>query len=193
MNKRTILMGGMVLALLGLLAGGAYTAVQLLSSPKSDGLPDGAQVSQGLYEGSGENPVAAQTILVPASELPEEEASAFGIFLRQEDNSYFVGTGNTSIDISVEGGDPAVSMGHSGPEVEVVANRDTIFYEDITEVDPGVPDSPAQELVQLVRQVEPPTELPRGSSMRVWGERRSDRVVATIVLFVKYQLPPELR
>ncbi|MAU00276.1 MAG: hypothetical protein CL608_24310 [Anaerolineaceae bacterium] len=193
MNKRTVLIGGMVLVLLGLLAGGAYTAVQLLSTQKDGSVPDGTQVSQGLYESSGGNPVAAQTILVPASELPDEEASTVGIFLRQEDNSYFVGTGNTSIDISVENNEPSVATGHSGPEVEVVANRDTIFYEDITEIDPGVPDSPAQELVQLVRQVEPPTDLPRGSSMRVWGERRSDRVVATIVLFVKYQLPPELR
>jgi len=193
MSKRTVALTAFVLAVVGLLAGGAVTAVQLLSSQKNDGVPDGAQVSQSVHEGSGENPVAAQTILIPASELPEEEASAFGIFLRQMDNSYFVGTGNTNIDISVEGGEPSVSMAHSGPEVEVVANRDTLFYEDITEGDRGVPDAATQELEQIVRQVEPPDDLPRGSSMRVWGERRSDRVVATVIVFIRHQLPPELR
>ncbi|WP_420631338.1 hypothetical protein [Candidatus Leptofilum sp.] len=187
MSKRAIVIGTAVFVVIVLLAGGAYTAVQLLTAQENPNLPAGAQVLEdGFDDGSG-NLITVRTILLPAPELPTDKFAAEGIFLRQEDNSYYVGTGDSSVNINLGSDTPELFVGHSGPEVEVVVSRDTIFYEDITDVGLASESSESKEqtLQQVIRQVEPPTDLQRGSSLMVWGERRGDRVVATILLFVE--------
>ena len=187
MKKRTILLGTAVFVVILLLAGGAYTAVQLLTAQEDPNLPSGAMVLEdGFDDGSG-NLITVRTILLPAPELPTDEYAAEGVFLRQEDNSYYIGTGDSSVNINLGSDEPELFLEHSGPEVEVVVNRDTIFYEDITEVGLAseASESKEQTLQQEIRQVEPPADLQRGASMMVWGERRGDRVVPTIVLFVE--------
>ena len=183
--KRSVWLAIGLVGLLAVLGAGAFTAVQLLSTPESDDLPAGAQVFEDVYDDGSGSPVTVQTVILPAPELPTDEFAAGGVFVRQEDNSYYIGTGSTSVNIQIENGEPQVAVDHSGPEVEVVVSRDTIFYEDITEVSFESSESKEQTLQQVVRQVEQPSDLFKGASMTVWGERRGDRVVATVIVFAE--------
>ncbi|WP_420631337.1 hypothetical protein [Candidatus Leptofilum sp.] len=183
MNRKV--MAILLVSVLVLLGAGAFTAVRLLNPPESNDLPAGAQVFEDVYDDGSGSPVTVKTVILPATELPTEEFAAGGVFLRQEDNSYFVGTGSTSVNVQIENGEPQVAVDHSGPEVEVVVTQGTIFYEDITEVSFEASESKEQTLQQAVRQVDPPTDLQGGASITAWGERRGDRVVATLIVFAE--------
>lgn len=183
--KRSVWLGIGLVALLAVLGAGAFTAVQLLTAQDEPELPAGAQVFEDVYDDGSGNPVTVQTVILPAPELPTDQPGVGGVFLRQEDNSYFVGTGSTSVSIQVENGETSTAVDHSGPEIEVVVTGDTIFYEDITEVSFESSESKEQTLQQVVRQVDPPAELSQGASISVWGERRGDRITATVVVFAE--------
>jgi len=96
-----------------------------------------------------------------------------------------MGTGSTSVSIQVENGETSTAVDHSGPEVEVVVTGDTVFYEDVTKVSFEASESKEQTVQQEVRPVAQPSELTKGASMAVWGERRGDRIVATVVVFTE--------
>lgn len=183
--KRTVWIVIGIIALLAILGGGAFTAVQLLANQGESDIPAGAQVFEDVFDDGTGNPVTVKTVILPAAELPVDQSGVAGVFLRQEDNSYYVGTGSTSVNIQIENGEPSVAVDHSGPEVEVVVSNDTIFYEDITEVSFEASESKEQTLQQVVRQVDEPAELLGGASFTAWGERRGDRVVATVVVFTE--------
>ena len=68
-------------------------------------MPAGAQVFEDVYDDGSGNPVTVQTVILPAPELPTGESGVGGVFLRQEDNSYFVGTGSTSVSVQVVNGE----------------------------------------------------------------------------------------
>ncbi len=184
MNRKII---ALLIGVVVILGAGAFTAVRLLNPPETSEIPAGAQVFEDVFDDGSGNEVTVKTVILPAPELPQEESGVAGVFLRQEDNNFFVGTGSTSVNVLVENGEPQVAVDHSGPEVEVVVSRDTIFYEDITEVSFESSESKEQTLQQVVRQVDPPTDLLKGASFTAWGERRGDRVVATVVVFAETQ------
>jgi hypothetical protein len=185
--KRSVWIAIGLVALLAVLGGGAYTAVQLLTAQNDPDVPAGAQVFEDVFDDGSGSPVTVKTILLPAPEIPTSNEGVGGIFLRQEDNSYFVGTGDSSVSVQVENGEAATAIDHSGPEVEVVVNQDTVFYEDITEVNFASQEGESKEqtIQQEVRQVDPPSDLAQGASLLVWGERRGDRIVATVVVFAE--------
>ena len=173
-----------IIGLIVVLAAGAYTLSQQLTGLDEIGLPAGAQVFEDVYDDGNGNPVTVKTIILPADELPKEEGIG-GVLVRQEDNSYFVGTGSTSVNVNITNGVPETAVSHSGPEVEVVINRDTIFYEDVTDVSFESSESKEQTVKQVVRQIDPPAELVGAYSMSAWGERRGDRVIATAVVIAE--------
>ena len=74
-------------------------------------------------------------------------------------------------------------MEHSGPEIEVVAGRETQFYRDITEVNFTAAESKEQTLQQELLAVEQPETIPNGANFQAWGEKRGDRVVADIIVY----------
>ena len=182
--KRTAWITAGIVGLIIILTAGAFTTVRLLNASEP-GVPAGAQVFEDVYDDGSGNPVTVKTIILPAPELPTEEEGVGGVFLRQEDNSYFVGTGSTSVNVTITNGVPEVAVDHSGPEVEVVVNRDTVFYEDITEVSFEASESKEQTLQQVVRQIDAPQEVPGGASISAWGERRGDRMIATTVVIAE--------
>ncbi len=184
--KRSVWLG-IGLVVLVIVGAGAFTAVQLLTAQNDPDVPDGAQVYEDVFDDGSGNPVTVKTVILPAPELPTSEDGIGGVFLRQEDNSYFVGTGDSSVSVQVENGEATTAVDHSGPEVEVVVTQDTIFYEDITKVSFASPEGESKEqtLQQEVRQVDPPSDLAKGASMMAWGERRGDRVVATVIVFAE--------
>lgn len=183
--KRSVWLGIGLVVVLVILGAGVFTAVQLLTAQDEPEIPAGAQVFEDVYDDGSGNPVTVQTVILPAPELPTDGDSLGGVFLRQEDNRYFVGTGSTSVSIQVENGETSTAVDHSGPEIEVVVTGDTVFYEDITEVSFASSESKEQTLQQVVRPVAQPSELAQGSSLMVWGERRGDRMTAAVVVFTE--------
>ncbi len=179
-----MIVGGLVLVTM--LVAGAFTAVRLLAKPEQDAYGANVQVFEDeIDDGSG--PVSITTIVEPSPDLPERQAEVSGVFLRREDNSVFVGTGNISVSVVVENGETTTAADHSGPEVEVVLTHDTLFYRDETDINLEAAESGERQIQQVVRPVDSLAELAEGASIGVWGERRGDRVIAEVVVFGEKQ------
>lgn len=177
-----------IMVLIGLLvvlvAAGAFTAVRLIAAQNGEGdLPAGAMVFEDVMDDGSGSPVTVKTVILPAAELPARPSAAAGVLVRQEDNSYFVGTGSVSVNISNINGEESTAVEHSGPEIEVVAGRDTQFYRDVTEVSFTAAESKEQTLQQEVIPVEQPETMPAGANIQAWGEKRGDRVSAEIIVY----------
>ena len=187
MNRKIVILGFAVV-LFVVIAAGAFTAVQLLSAQNGETeIPMGAMVFEDVMDDGSGSPVTVKTVILPADELPQRPAEVGGVLVREQDNSYFVGTGSVSVSISVVNGESSTAVDHSGPEVEVVAGRDTQFYQDITDVEFSAPESKEQTLQQKVVLVAQPEEMPSGANFQVWGEKRGDRVVADVIVFSEPQ------
>lgn len=183
MNRRILGIVG-IGVLVVVLAAGAYTAVQLAGAQNEpDDLPAGSMVFEDVTDDGSGNPVTVKTVILPAVELPDRASEAGGVLVRQVDNSYFVGTGSVSVSISVVNGETSTAVDHSGPEIEVVTNRDTQFYRDVTKVNFTASESKEQTLQQEVAPVAQPETMPDGANFQAWGEKRGDRVVADIVVY----------
>lgn len=173
-----------IIVLIGILAAGAFTAVQLIQAQRTEAdLPPGAMVFEDVMDDGTGSPVTVKTVILPAAELPQRPSEASGVLKRQEDNSYFVGTGSISVNVQVVNGETSTAVDHSGPEIEVVTSRDTQFWQDVTQVEFTASESKEQTLQQEVVAVERPSAMPDGASIQVWGEKRGDRVVAEAIVF----------
>lgn len=196
MGKRMILMGGLVLLVLGLLVGGGYTAVQLLTpraetaGGEAEARGSGGRVMQSVMAQNGGPPVAVQTTILPALELPDEPSAAFGVLVSREDNTLLVGTGNIDLEVDVkvnpETGQESTSLipRTDGPQLEVVITPDTLIYRDVTDLSlPPDQESGEREIVQQVRQVDSADDVTGNLELEIWGERRGDRIVATVLVY----------
>jgi hypothetical protein len=182
--KRNILVIAGVVVLIVVLAAGAFVAADLLAEQKQKAdLPPGALVFEDVMDDGSGNPVTVKTVILPAEELPERPSEASGVFKRQEDNSYFVGTGNISISVNEVNGETTTAVEHSGPEIEVVTGRDTQFYRDVTQIEYASTESKEQTLQQTLALMEQPQEMPEGAEIQAWGQKSGDRVIADVVVF----------
>ena len=199
MSKRTVLIGVLVLGVVGLLAGGVVTAVWLLVPEDESGggevdtavaASSGGRVMQSISSQNGGPPVAVQTTILPAPELPDEPSAAFGILVSREDNTFLVGTGNIDLEVDIEV-DPETGQESTnlipstdGPQLEVVLTPDTVIYRDVTDLSlqPGQ-ESGEREVVQAVRQVDSAEDISGNLELEIWGERRGDRIVATVLVY----------
>lgn len=179
--KRTIFIAVAIVIVIAILAGGAFTAVQLTAAPPGD--ESGAMMVFEDVVDNGSGPVTIRTIVEPSSLLPDEPAAAGGILTRREDNSLFVGTGSTSVNVQVINGETTVSTDHSGPELEVVVGRETQIYRDVTEIDLTAAEDVERRIEQKVEAAELPADLQTGVSIAVWGTRSGDRITADVVVF----------
>ncbi|MCA9963455.1 MAG: hypothetical protein KC423_04400 [Anaerolineales bacterium] len=188
MNRNMwFVIGGIVVVLL--LAAGGLTAVRLLSTQAQaeKDYGSGVQVFEDVMDDGSGNPVSVRTVVQPAAELPDESAVGGGVITRNGDSSVFIGTGSTSVNVVVENGEPTVTTDFSGPELEAVLTRDTLFYQDETDLTLDFSQSGERVVQQKVREVERPLTFPEGGSITVWGEKRGDRIVATVVVFGEVQ------
>jgi hypothetical protein len=62
----------------------------------------GGRVMQSVMSQNGGPPVAVQTTILPAPELPDEPSAAFGVLVNREDNTLLVGTGNIDLEVDIE-------------------------------------------------------------------------------------------
>ena len=186
--NRKVLMAGSVVALVLLLAGAAFMGMRLLAEQGNSEGPEEALVAElpgGLELMDGETSVI-QTQVENASELPETEPDAFGLFERREDNSIFVGTGEPRpVFIENEDGTSDFVLKQDGPELEVVVTGETAVYKDVTEL--SFDDPPSGSIQQ---EVAPGSadEVGDQSSVLVWGQRRGDRIIAQVLVYSEPQV-----
>ncbi|MFZ5919331.1 MAG: hypothetical protein ACOYZ7_20575 [Chloroflexota bacterium] len=168
--KRTVLIAGSVVGLIVLLAGAAFVGARMLGGQaQSDG---GSESRYVISDASGSKGFD----LVAAAELPTTSPDVGGLFLRREDNSIIVGTGEVRLTIR----DGQVNGFHSGPEVEIVITHDTLVYRDKT---PMQSDAIVDGKLQQVVGPGSLEELETYSFISVWGEQRGDRLLARVLVY----------
>jgi hypothetical protein len=187
--KRIILVVVAAGVIVAILAGGAYFATQMLFSPKEASLDaefgNPVRVMESVID-DGSGPVSMRIIVEPAPELPDRPAEASGIFVRKQDNSIFVGTGNIELDVEVNNDETTVSLSSDGPEIEVVVTRDTVFYQEVTDmkmVEPSARKSGERHIQQELRKVDSIEEIGENTEIQAWGRQRGDRVTAEVLVF----------
>jgi hypothetical protein len=146
-------------------------------------LPDGPR-GEVIVLDQGAGPV--RVTFSDPDELPDEPETAGGLFVRRQDNSLFLGTGNIEVNVEVIDGEATVSASSDGPEVEVVITGDTVIYEDITEhpiISPEDVEKGEMVVQRQVRQVDSLDGIEENMVVRAWGERRGDRVIAHTIVY----------
>jgi hypothetical protein len=176
------IIGGILIVFL---AAAAFLGARLLKPPGDAS----GQGSGGMFFTSKGGPGGQKSVRVdmtPASELPQTPTATRGLFVRRQDQSIFVGTGNVRMMAKPSSGSdqPNVSANYDGPVVEVVINHETKVYQDITDMTP--PDSTANGGTFTIQQVVKPgslDDLGTNSMISVWGDKQGDRYIANVVVF----------
>ncbi len=182
MKKPIFVIGG-ITALILLLAGAAYVGGRLLNG---QGLPGLSVGGPGMFLGGGNGKqqvrISSKDFL-PAKELPQTPAIARGVFVRRQDNSLFVGTGNVRVTVQKDrSGNVQSSADHDGPTVEVVVTGQTTVYEDVTMQQFDGPPPQGQKIQQVV-QPGSLDGLGDSSTITVWGRKTGDRIIADVLVY----------
>lgn len=84
MNRKLLVIGlGVVLVIV--LAGGAFTAVQLMSAQNGQAdVPQGAMVFEDVMDDGSGNPVTVKTIILPSEDLPQRPAEVGGVLVKED-------------------------------------------------------------------------------------------------------------
>ncbi len=180
-SKKWVIIGGILIVFL---AAAVFLGARLLR-PQN---PAGVGGQGGMFFSSKGGAGGGKTVrisMIPAKELPQEKSSTAGLFVRREDQSIFIGTGNVRMTAmkSSSGAGSNVSGHYDGPVVEVVVNHQTKVYQDITEM-PG-PDQAKDGVVQTQQVIKPGSldDLGSNSMVTVWGDKQGDRYIAKVVVF----------
>ncbi|MBN1876400.1 MAG: hypothetical protein JXA33_19405 [Anaerolineae bacterium] len=186
--KRTIVIGSGVLVLMLVLAGGAYFGARMLHTPEPAASGDGSGRMMQIVSDTGNGPIPMSVNFTQAPELPERSAEIAGIFIRRQDNSIIVGTGNIMIGVGVneETGERTIDLNADGPEIEIVLTHDTVIYKETTEwtFDANAKSENGEIVVpQTVTRTELPETLEGNIEFQIWGEKRGDRVIAEVLVY----------
>jgi hypothetical protein len=108
--------------------------------------------------------------LIPAPELPKKAPDENGIFVRRQNNSLFVGTGQL------------LSGSYDGPVVEVVVTNSTKLYGDDTQLDSSSLPSNGTKFQQ---KVVPGNldEIGEDSLINAWGRKTGNRLIADVLVY----------
>jgi hypothetical protein len=186
MNRLTLIIGGIVLVFL--VAGAVFVGARMLNARDKEAGGKGGEIML-VSEGGGAGPVTLSLDIKPAAELPPTPPEVGGLFVRRQDNSIFVGTGEISFDVTVdENGQKSTHSDYSGPVLEVVVTGETTLYRDETKMPSLGPnaasgDQTVQQVVKAVDSLEELGEKTQNTEVQVWGERRGDRVVAQVFVY----------
>jgi len=173
--KRSILITVGVAALILLLGGAGFVGGRLLSGPD-------VSSDDPVMRVSGSDDVRTDLGVLldvePAAELPNAPADVSGPFIRRENNSLFVGTGSFS-GVLVDG---KWELRHDGPVVEVIATHDTLVCRDdmVQQLGGVAPSGPVKQVLRPGSL----DEIDETHIIQAWGERRGDRVVAEVIVFL---------
>jgi hypothetical protein len=170
-----VVSGALVLVLS--LAGAAFVGGRLLNDEPSGSGPVAMQGPDRPGRVMAREPDVAY-----AEELPASPPEVIGLFGRRQDNSLFIQSGETTMNIKRDDqGNVELETHADGPEVEVIVTHDTLLYRDDTFTQYSG-EASARTLQQVLN---PGTldEMGEHSSLQVWGQRRGDRVVAEVILY----------
>lgn len=183
MKKPILIIGGVVL--LVLLTGAAYVGGRLLNGQGVPGFgPGGPAFFMGNGNGNRQIRLSDKDFL-PAKELPQTPALEKGVFVRRQDNSIYIGTGEVRITVQKDrSGNVQSSADHDGPTVEVVVTGQTTIYEDVTMQQFDGPPPEGQKIQQVVQ----PGSLDGigdSSMIIIWGRKTGDRVIADVLVYTQ--------
>ncbi len=184
MKRSALLIAGGI-ALVLLLVSAAFVGGRLLSDQGLP-LPESLSGQRMITMGQGGKTVSTRLDIEPAKELPASPAVTKGIFQRRADSSIFIGTGQVSVMAQKkQGGAISMTSHYDGPLIEVVLTHDTTIYRDVTLKQFNGPPPEGRKLQQVL---EPGSadEIGENSMLTVWGDRRGDRITATVLT---YSLP----
>ena len=132
--------------------------------------------------------------LLPAPGLPTSEPEVAGLFLRREDQSLFVGTGEIEMKVMIpeKGAEPVAEAKANGPTVEVVVNRNTEIYKDTSEISlearrDGLEVQQTVELFDSLDQLM--EEVSTTDELSIWGQKSGDRVIASVIVYRPFDMP----
>jgi hypothetical protein len=176
--KHTGLIIGGVIALVILLAGAAFVGGRLLNR-HANGSDNGVSISNGP---GGQQEVRVITQLEPAKELPATAPDARGLFASRKDNSIFVTLGDHFMTTISADGSVSIQADGNSQQLEIVVTTDTKVYKDVTQP-PDVKSVPTDGKVQ--QQVAPGAidEISTNSFISAWGDKRGDRLIATVLVY----------
>lgn len=181
MNKR-IFIGIGVIAAVVLLAGGAFVGARLLGQQTLP-IPVGGDRVVSIDDGNGSGKKTFSLDFIPAPELPQTPADERGIFVRRQDSSVFIGTGNVRMQVQKDAsGQVNASASHDGPDVEIVIPHDAKIYKDVT-LSQYNGDPPSGQRLQQVLETGALDEIGEDSTLTVWGTKTGDRINASIVVY----------
>lgn len=198
-TRRGLLGAGGGIAAVAVLGGAAYVASQMLNQSKPQaGAGGGQMILQGGAPGAG---AQMREFKMPkikrAPDLPASAPDLTGLYLRRQDNSLFIGTGNVTLAIPPAGASGGqMSAKTDGPMVEVVITRNTQIYKDTTPITFEAIElgKEIQQKVELIGSLdELADQLDEASGLTVWGTRNGDRYIAQMVLYrppVMISAPP---
>jgi hypothetical protein len=176
--KRIFVIAAFVLALVLLLAGGAYMAGRLLGTGSETGSGDGPTIKIGM----GKGPLT-EAVWVPAEESPTTDPDVAGAFDRRQDNSIFVNETKDGFMISQDESGSFSITNTTGQIHEVVVTGETGVYVDSTneQIDEALSDG------KLYQKLGAGTleEVADLSYVRAWGERRGDRLIASVLIYTR--------
>ncbi|MBN1658323.1 MAG: hypothetical protein JXA93_07985 [Anaerolineae bacterium] len=178
--KRVVLIAASSVALVLVLAAGAFVGGRLLGAAAEG--EEGRTVRVGTGNGQ-----SVEAEWVRAEEYPDVEPDVAGAFARRYDNSLFVDETKGGF-VLARNDDGSFSVTNATGKIhEVVVTRDTSLYVDLTftKIDAALSDG---KLYQELRpgSIEEVGEL---SFVRAWGEKRGDRLIASVVVYTR---PPVL-
>lgn len=196
MNKILRVKRGVVM---GLFMGIAVVAGGCVAAPPAGGGTSGGNIVQFAGGGEGERGQTQMFELkgakiIAAAGLPEGEPDSVGLYQRREDSSIFLGTGEVEMTAVIEKGSdkPKISATTNGPTVEVVVNRKTAIYKDVTEISMEA-QRDGLEVEQVVEQFDSLDQLleevSTNDTLSVWGQKSGDRIIASVIVFRPFALP----
>jgi len=110
--------------------------------------------------------------------LPQRAPDDSGVILKIEDNSLFIGSGQTMLAANDENGNPGIKIENATPPVEVVLTQNTQVFRDTTFDDPTVEDGAPQTIETFNKG-----DLSENNIVFVWGTKRGDWLVAETILY----------
>ena len=200
-GRRNMLIGMAGIVGMGLFGGVACAIGQSTPAAQSANAAGGQNSAGGAAR--------TQFMMTPAPELPSSQPDLAGILVKRQGGSIFVGTGGFGRGGQAANGarptrdpnatrqpvDPnATRAPYTGPETEVVTNSNTKLYKDVTQFNfqPG-----NQNTTGVQEKVQPVDTLDNllGSdanfgTVRVWGTKNGDQMVAIVVVYRPRQNPP---
>jgi hypothetical protein len=185
-------------ALVVLLAAAAFVGARLLAQSAQAGAEGPTAAGGPVLAGGSGGPAMMSVEVEPAKELPQSPPDVMGGLSRREGNSLFINSGPTGVMVissgdsggaesSVQvGPEGAAGQDQSGTEVEVVVTHETLVYRDETAMnfDTSMANGGTYTQQQLVAPGSV-DEIRDDGFVTVWGERRGDRVIASVVLYMR--------